>query len=114
MGARLQVHPVLNPTTTFVVSSKNTVQTLSTAQRIGNINIGALITVESAAGNAIRFGLGGAVPTNASTLLGHIADADDVIRLEGWNEVKTFQFCSEVTGSPATLQITVLNTGVDP
>jgi hypothetical protein len=110
---RLNTYPVFNPATTFVVASENTVQTLTTAQRLGNLNVGALISVESGAGNSIRFGLGGAVPTTAGTLLGHIADADDVIRLEGWDEVRSFKFCSKIAGSPATLQITVMNQGVD-
>ena len=89
------------PSTTFIMNSQNTAQSIAVAQQGSCTDVTALISVEA---RSIRWALGGVAPTYT---LGHLAEKDDVIELEGWREIETFQFISNTAGSVATLQITI-------
>lgn len=64
---------------------------------------GLLITVEVA---AVRIGLGGAVPTQGVSGLGHeLLDGDSIV-LKNWEAINRLQHISSAAGVAGTLQIT--------
>lgn len=54
----------------------------------------------------IRFGLGGAVPTQGVNGLGHILYTRQSISLENINDIRTFSFINHTNASNAALQAT--------
>jgi hypothetical protein len=69
----------------------------------GKITVGFLATVET---NAVRFAIGGTVPTQGASPVGHALNVGDCLRLMGSTVVTTFQYISATAGASGVLQLT--------
>ena len=65
--------------------------------------VGAVVTVED---NNVRYGLGGAIPSQGASQLGHLVYAGGGTVLRSRKAYKTFLILSDVAGAAGVLQVT--------
>ena len=61
-------------------------------------------TVET---NSLRIALGGAVPTQTGSKLGHLLYAGDVLTMSNAKNIQSLQYINDVNGSNAVIQVTL-------